>query len=248
MSKRSGRTYEVQLRFNPETKAMNQLQSGTQIAKIWNRMDENQRAYYRGTKEKRVSIVDAKAGTGKTTIAFASGIEEIALNKGLSRIMYVRFPDDDIQSLGFLPGDIDEKGSQYFGPAYNTLVKCGVQMEATDTLREMGVLEFVMTNTMRGADEENAFVIIDEAQNARKYSDIQKVLTRFHDNCRIVLIGHSGQQDNKNVQMIKGYTPFQLYQIHLLKKKWTQRFGLIVDYRGELCRWSDDIGETIKEL
>lgn len=247
MSKKPAKTYAVRDNRDPFSKALDQLYSSTETDKIVKRMDAHQKAYYLGTKEKRVSIVDAKAGTGKTTVAFASGLDALRAG-GINKLMYIRFPDDEIQSLGFLPGDIDEKGSSYFGPAYNTLAKCGIQYEATDMLRDKGTFEFVMANTLRGSDYENAFVIIDEAQNARDKGKLQTVLTRFHDNCKLVLIGHSEQQDNREIQKYGGLTAFQAYQVHLLKKRWTQKYDLIVDYRGELCRWSDEIEETLREL
>jgi phosphate starvation-inducible PhoH-like protein len=250
MTKKARKLYETQefMKNDPDQFAYLQLMDELHSERLKKKLDEHQKAYYKGLRANRVSIVDDKSGTGKTTIAFLAA-KELILDKIVSKIIYIRFPDDRAQGLGAVPGDLDEKGSIYFQPAYDALAELGIQPEAVDKLREAGVLIFRTDANLRGTNLKDAFIIIDESQNARDIGQLRLVLTRPHDDCKIALIGHSKQVDSKVKKYGKSQlTAFQVYQIHLLKKKWAKKYPLLVDYRGELSRWADEIEETLKEL
>ncbi|WAB25170.1 PIN domain protein [Lysinibacillus phage vB_LfM_LysYB1] len=212
--------------------------------------DEYQTAYQKAIAKYPVTWVDAASGTGKTTLAVQQGFE--FLRKGIcQQLIYIRFPDDRYMKQGFLPGTLEEKESKLFFPFFDAIEELSVSERSMEHMRENEQLVLTTDSTMRGRNLKHSFVIIDEAQNARKISDLQLLLTRIHDKGgKAVVIGHSGQQDNRGVELTKkyGYTPFQAYKIHMLKKSFTKECVLLNNYRGEISQWADKIQETLDEL
>lgn len=233
-----------------ERRVVDQLAAARFTEELKDKLDPYQVAYYkearmsvRGTK---VVIIDAQAGTGKTTIAFAAGIEALRTGKA-KRLTYIRFPSKRGQRLGAIPGDLKEKEALYMQPAFEALAACGLQPEAVALMESQGLIRLCTDTTLRGTNINEEFVIIDEAQNAEDLEQLKLVLTRIHDTSKTVLIGDSGQKDGK-VQLYYGLNAFQVYSIHLLKRSWARRFRLVNNYRGALAQYADEIGDTLKEL
>ena len=148
--------------------------------------------------DKLIVFCNAKAGTGKTTIAAATAnlLCEYGLYDG---IVYIASPTQE-QKQGYLAGSIEEKSEPYFEPFYQALEKIGVNMDTAsfgDIMNEKNGTAYIrcMTHTfLRGTNFEKKVVIIDEAQNYY-FDELMKVLTRIHDNCKVIVIGHDGQID-----------------------------------------------------
>ena len=148
--------------------------------------------------EKLIIFCDAKAGTGKTTIATATA-DLLCKYKLYQGIVYIASPTQE-QKQGYLAGSIEQKSEPYFEPFYQALEKIGINMNTafyTDIMNEKNGTAYIrcVTHTfLRGVNFENVVVIIDEAQNYY-FDELMKVLTRIHDNCKVIVIGHDGQID-----------------------------------------------------
>lgn len=132
------------------------------------------------------------AGTGKTYLAIAMALA--ALKSGeVSRIILSRPVVEAGESLGFLPGSLEEKVDPYVRPLYDALF----DMCDADKLRsylEQGVIEIVPLAFMRGRTFNDAFVILDEAQNAT-FEQLKMFLTRLGFNSKFVVTGDISQSD-----------------------------------------------------
>lgn len=215
--------------------------------RFFQKLDQYQKYYLENIYSKSVVFVDAKAGTGKTTIAVLAGLELLRQGK-VSRVVYVRFPDKRYAKLGFLTGCKEEKEEILMNPFYEAAAECGMQPEAVNRLAEKGFIEATTDIGMRGRNLKTSFVIIDEAQNGT-IDDLKLLLTRIHDrDCKATVIGHSGQCDNPPKLYAGKYNAFQVYQIHMTKKPWAVKCDLPNNYRGEISQHADNVDETIKEL
>jgi phosphate starvation-inducible PhoH-like protein/PhoH-like ATPase len=222
--------------------------AGNLTPEWWNRADKHQTAMIAAIEYYKVTMVDARAGTGKTTIAVKMALD--ALKAGsVDTIRYVRFVDQRTQKLGFLPGDPSTKEYGFMHPFFEALEECGLQTEAIVSLMAHKVLETSTDIHMRGRNMKRTFLIVDECQNG-DIEDMRVVFTRWHDKVgRMVVIGHSGQVDRRLPRFGREkLIPFQVYQRHMDKKPWTKLVTLTKDYRGEVSQWADEIDHTIKEL
>jgi phosphate starvation-inducible PhoH-like protein len=132
------------------------------------------------------------AGTGKTYLAMAMAVN--ALQKGLvRRIILTRPAIEAGESLGFLPGDMVEKVSPYLRPLYDALYDM-IEAERVEQYTEKGIIEVAPLAFMRGRTLNDAFVILDEAQNCT--SDQMKMfLTRLGFDSKAVITGDATQSD-----------------------------------------------------
>ncbi len=132
------------------------------------------------------------AGTGKTYLACAMAINAYK-NKEIERIILTRPAVEAGERLGFLPGDMQEKVDPYLRPLYDALYDV-LGMEAAGKLREKGVIEVVPLAYMRGRTLDNAFIILDEAQNTTR-EQMKMFLTRMGFNSKVVVTGDITQID-----------------------------------------------------
>ena len=132
------------------------------------------------------------AGTGKTFLAVVCAIA--AFKKGeVSRIILTRPAVEAGESLGFLPGDLKEKVDPYLRPIYDSLYAI-LGTNTTDRLMERGVIEVAPLAYMRGRTLDDAFVILDEAQNTTG-AQMKMFLTRLGFNSKMVVNGDMTQVD-----------------------------------------------------
>lgn len=132
------------------------------------------------------------AGTGKTFLAIVCAIA--AFKKGeVSRIILTRPAVEAGESLGFLPGDLKEKVDPYLRPIYDSLYAI-LGTNTTDRLMERGVIEVAPLAYMRGRTLDDAFVILDEAQNTTD-AQMKMFLTRLGFNSKMVVNGDMTQVD-----------------------------------------------------
>lgn len=132
------------------------------------------------------------AGTGKTYLAMAMAIEKFK-KKEVSRIILTRPAVEAGESLGFLPGDLQEKIDPYLRPIYDALFEI-MGPETYQSLMEKGVIEVAPLAYMRGRTLDNAFVILDEAQNTTP-QQMKMFLTRIGYGSKAIITGDITQLD-----------------------------------------------------
>ena len=132
------------------------------------------------------------AGTGKAYLACAMAITAYK-NKEVERIILTRPAVEAGERLGFLPGDMQEKVDPYLRPLYDALYDV-LGLDAAAKLREKGVIEVVPLAYMRGRTLDNAFIILDEAQNTTR-EQMKMFLTRMGFNSKVVVTGDITQID-----------------------------------------------------
>ena len=138
------------------------------------------------------------AGTGKTYLAVAYGVSLLKANK-IRKIILTRPVVEAGESLGFLPGDIKEKIDPYLIPLYDALYEF-LGKETVDNLILKGVIEIAPLAYMRGRTLDNAFVILDEAQNTTSVQ-MKMFLTRLGFNSKMLITGDPTQIDLRNNQV-----------------------------------------------
>ena len=132
------------------------------------------------------------AGTGKTYLACALAANALK-NKEVERIILARPAVEAGESLGFLPGDLQDKVDPYLRPLYDAIFEI-VGQETAARLKESGVIEVVPLAYMRGRTLDNSFIILDEAQNTTR-EQMKMLLTRMGFNSKVVVTGDITQID-----------------------------------------------------
>jgi phosphate starvation-inducible protein PhoH and related proteins len=132
------------------------------------------------------------AGTGKTYLAMAQAVSFL-LAKRVSRIILARPAVEAGEKLGFLPGDLQEKVNPYLRPLYDALYDM-IEMERAERLLERGTIEVAPIAFMRGRTLNDAFVILDEAQNTTS-EQMKMFLTRLGFGSKAVITGDVTQID-----------------------------------------------------
>ena len=184
-----------------------------------------------------MTCCNAKAGTGKTTIAVMAGLQMLEEGK-VRKLIYLRFPDQLVQSLGHFPGTLQEKEQVYMAPFFNSAFKIGYDADQIyEHFINQELIELCTSVTFRGNDLNDTFLIIDEAQNGL-FKDIKLVLTRLNDDCHCAFIGHSDQCDTNKARIESAFT---MYIHHMCKLKDVKECRLVHNYRGELSRWADSL-------
>jgi phosphate starvation-inducible protein PhoH and related proteins len=151
-----------------------------------------QKLYFQIANKNDICFAIGPAGTGKTYLAVALAVS--ALKRGIvKRIVLARPAVEAGESLGFLPGDFQEKIDPYLRPLYDALDDM-IPSEKLKGYLEKGIIEIVPLAFMRGRTLNNAFVILDEAQNA---TDVQMkmFLTRLGANSKAIITGDITQID-----------------------------------------------------
>jgi len=156
---------------------------------------ENQRELMDAIESYNVVMAVGPAGTGKTYLAVAKAVE--ALEEGrVNRIVLSRPAVEAGESLGFLPGQVDEKLAPYLRPLYDALSDRLGLRNLKKYLHD-GTIEIAPVAYMRGRTLNNAFVVVDEAQNCT-YGQIKMLLTRLGWQSTMVLTGDPEQSDLLN--------------------------------------------------
>ncbi|WP_305045310.1 PhoH family protein [Geoalkalibacter sp.] len=152
----------------------------------------SQKAYIDAIRHSDVVFGIGPAGTGKTYLAMAMGVSFL-MSKEVSRIVLVRPAVEAGEKLGFLPGDLVEKVNPYLRPLYDALYDM-LGFEKGQGLIEKGVVEVAPLAFMRGRTLNDAFVILDEAQNTTP-EQMKMFLTRLGFGSRAVVTGDATQTD-----------------------------------------------------
>jgi phosphate starvation-inducible PhoH-like protein len=155
-------------------------------------MSPLQQALIDAVEERSVVLALGPAGTGKTYLAIAKAVE--ALEKGrASRIVLSRPAVEAGESLGFLPGDLQDKLAPYLRPLYDALTE-RLGTKRLKALVAEGVIEIAPVAYMRGRTLNDCFIVIDEAQNCT-YGQLKMLLTRLGWRSTMVLTGDPDQTD-----------------------------------------------------
>ena len=132
------------------------------------------------------------AGTGKTYLAVAKAVEALEAGK-VGRIVLSRPAVEAGESIGFLPGAMEDKLAPYLRPLYDALSD-RLTMKRVGALMAEGLIEIAPVGYMRGRTLNNAFIVIDEAQNCT-YVQLKMLLTRLGWHSTMVVTGDPGQTD-----------------------------------------------------
>mgnify|MGYP001045175448 CR=1 FL=1 len=153
---------------------------------------EGQRAYIETVRAHDICFGIGPAGTGKTYLAMALAVSALKQEK-VSRIILTRPAVEAGEALGFLPGDLQEKILPYLRPLYDALYDM-LEVEEIQKYTDRNVVEIAPLAYMRGRTLSNAFVILDEAQNATT-EQMFMFLTRLGADSRCVITGDRTQID-----------------------------------------------------
>lgn len=196
--------------------------------------------------EKIVVICNAKAGTGKTTISV--GVASILVQYGFyDGIIYITSPTME-QKQGYLPGSQEEKNAPYMEPLIDALYALDLNpntvIKSDDNINAIkegtAYIEFTVDTYLRGCNFENKIVIIDESQNFYG-SELKKTLTRIHDNCKVIIIGHTEQCDIYKHPENSGFNQYLEAFEKIKDDKRVALCELTVNHRGWFSQFCDNV-------
>ncbi|MBN2281333.1 MAG: PhoH family protein [Candidatus Marinimicrobia bacterium] len=151
-----------------------------------------QERYFKSTQENDIVFAIGPAGTGKTYLAVAIAVAAWR-NNLVERLILTRPAVETGESLGFLPGDLKEKIQPYLAPLNDALFEM-LTPEKHQKMYEQGIIEILPLAYMRGRTLNNAFVILDEAQNTTS-TQMKMFLTRLGVNSKAIITGDTTQID-----------------------------------------------------
>lgn len=200
------------------------------------KLTDEQREYVDSIFDNQLTIVNAQAGTGKTTLA-------VACAKLLGKPLVYTFAPVEERSLGFTPGTAEEKEAKYLTPLIDALTE--IREDPRTSIYRENNPDFINEGAwitarshvyMRGTNIKDATLIIDEAQNFTR-GDLKKVLTRVHDSTTVIMIGHDGQCDLPKPEK-SGFVP---YIEHFRGKPYCKVVTLTKNFRGQLAQDADEL-------
>lgn len=199
-------------------------------------LTEEQREYVDSIFDNQLTIVNAKAGTGKTTLAV--GAAHI-----LGKPLVYTFSPVEEGSIGYTPGTVEEKERKYITPLLDALTEIGVDSRFAiksennpDVINDRAWIEAKSHTFLRGSNIKDSVVIIEEAQNLTR-GELKKVLTRVHETTKVVMIGHDGQIDLKKPEK-SGFIPY----LNLFKDEpYAKVCTLSKNFRGQLAQKADEL-------
>lgn len=186
--------------------------------------------------EKKIIFSNSKAGTGKTLITLATA--ELMVNYGLyDRIVWIYFPAEE-HVHGYLPGDLESKSQPYMTPLSDAMVKLGISpMALANSIygEKYDAHIFFQPDTfLRGVNLSRCIVVADEFQNT-SIANAKRLLTRVHDDSKVIVIGHTGQQDTDCE------SGFQPYIDWFKDDERTAICPLTTNHRGWVAQHADDL-------
>ena len=162
--------------------------------------------------DKDISLVSTigSAGSGKTLLAIAAAIQQVLIKHDYKKIIITRPIMPIGKDLGYLPGDVNDKMEEWIRPFINNIEfikelnatkgKNKVSIEKVgmllDPVERKKIFEILPITYIRGSSISNAFIIVDEAQNATP-SEMKTIITRVGENSKLVLTGDINQIDNR---------------------------------------------------
>lgn len=190
-----------------------------------------------------IIFVNARAGTGKTTIA--TGVANLLILYGMYRnLIYIMSPYGE-RKQGWLPGTITEKSSVYFEAFYQALVECNVNPHTAINDESLvnqkngdGYITCITDTFLRGTNLDDAVIIIDEAQNYT-VAQLKKTLTRVGKKAKVIVIGHELQCDLER----PAESGFMKYIEHFKDKDRATVCNLTINHRSWISQCADEVKE-----
>jgi predicted ribonuclease YlaK len=201
------------------------------------KLTDEQKEYVDSIIDNRFTIVNANSGTGKTTLA-------VMVAKILKKPLYYIFAPVEESRMGYRPGSQQEKEEAYTTPLKDALLEMNEDPNKViynpnnmESLKKGDVWVYPMSHVFaRGMNLKGKTVIIDESQNFTK-NELKKILTRVHDDCTVVMIGHDGQIDIDKPEK-SGFIP---YLEHFKDEDYVKVCTLSENFRGEISRHADNL-------
>lgn len=188
--------YSLQLVLDGQEEQLHKLFTDTVLTTVRGRQVKaktlGQLQYLKTIAQNDITIAIGPAGTGKTYLAVAMAVKALK-NKEVERIILTRPAVEVGEKLGFLPGDLQEKVDPYLRPLYDALYEM-LGMEAFQKNLQRGIIEVAPLAYMRGRTLNDAFIILDEAQNTTA-EQMRMALTRFGFGSKLVVTGDATQVD-----------------------------------------------------
>lgn len=184
------------------------------------------------------------AGTGKTFTTLIVALELTVLQKKYDRIIYARNPVQLGESMGFLPGDINDKYDPFMGGLYDNLESICRKSGLKPQLNELkSRIEVVPLAFLRGRSLENTLLIVDEAQNCDLIT-LKAILTRLGQYSKVVLLGSMNQIDDPK-QRHKEKCDFERVETALSEFEYVKTIELVKSMRSPHC---SEIDECLRQL
>lgn len=188
--------------------------------------------------ENQVIIADATAGSGKTLIAIACAKQLVSYGD-YDAAVYI-FPTVEETSLGYRPGSTSEKEADYLEPLYDALLKINEvpsRVISNDVTEKNGTAWITARSAtfMRGINFERKVIVVDECQNL-SVPIIKRILSRSHDNCKVIVLGCQAQTD---VPLSK--SGFKQLIDHMRDYEGCVKCELPISYRGKLAMHIDKL-------
>ncbi len=211
-------------RWHPLEKQIDGNRDKSYVRKVKPRT-EGQRALMEAMSNYNLTMALGPAGSGKTYLAISAAVEALEAGK-IERIILSRPAMEAGESLGYLPGDMHEKMAPYLRPLYDALGDRLGGKRVKQYLDE-GTIEIAPVGFMRGRTLNNAFVVIDEAQNCT-YAQLKMLLSRLGWHSTMVVTGDPDQSDllpgmsgldeiSKKMERIKNIAVVRLKQIDIVR-------------------------------
>lgn len=153
---------------------------------------KNQTTYLNNINNNDITFAIGPSGTGKTFLAAAVAVDALLMNE-VKRIILIRPAVEAGEKLGFLPGDLHQKVDPYLRPLLDSIISL-MNVEKVDRLLEKNIIEVAPLAYMRGRTLNEAFIILDEAQNTTK-EQMKMFLTRIGFGSKVIVTGDISQID-----------------------------------------------------
>jgi len=201
------------------------------------KLTEEQRVYVNSIFDNQLTIVNAKSGTGKTTLA-------VACAKIIGKPLAYVFAPVQEKAMGYRPGSQAEKEREYLQPLKDALLEINeppekviFSVENIDAQKAGHVWVYPMSHIFaRGINIKDKTVIISESQNFTR-GELKKVLSRIHDSCTVIMEEHTGQCDLPD-QRKSGFAP---YIEHFKNEPYCRVVELTKNFRGRLAQHADEL-------
>ena len=167
---------------------------------------KNQELVFKAWKGGDNLVLNGSAGTGKTFVSLYLALEKIFSKSRIKKLVIIRsvVPTRD---LGFLPGTVEEKLSAFETPYQQMCTELFNDKNSYETLKTKNQIEFLSTSYIRGTTFNNSILIIDECQNLT-FHELDSIITRVGNNCRIIFCGDYYQSDFKQAKDKAGIIEF----------------------------------------
>lgn len=187
---------------------------------------------------KELVLLQGPAGTGKTLLTLAAGLEQVVENRMYRDIIFTRAAVSVGSDMGFLPGEINDKMLPWAGALLDNLDTLNV-----DEVIVENKIKIMALQHMRGRSFSKRYVIIDETQNLTP-SQVKVLLTRAGEDCKMIFLGDVSQIDNTKVGKIDGMTYLANALTNSAQRGEDVSFGghkiLVQCERSKLCAWATE--------